>query len=174
MRYELVRRPVWVRSILSALVFAAVTTVFRLLTTPTGPLPALTAGVGGGALFGVVFGLFLYRQDRQLWGDQRLSGDERVAAVRAVDRGDPPSEPDVRTAATRVARLRTAPSNHPAAVVAMFGLLLVVALVEAAVLGNRFWWLIAGFVVVFAPWVTIRTVRQRSTARRFLAAVGNS
>jgi hypothetical protein len=120
-RYELIRRPVWVRSVLCGVVFA----LFQLLTVRGNPLPtllgALVGGLVGGLLFGSLCTLFLRRQDRRIWGDEPMTGDEKVAAVRAVDRGAPPAEPGIRAAATRLAELRTTSSNRPGLIVALFG-----------------------------------------------------
>jgi hypothetical protein len=166
-RYELIRRPVWVRSVLCGVVFA----LFQLLTVRGNPLPTLLGALVGGLLFGSLFTLFLRRQDRRIWGDEPMTGDEKVAAVQAVDRGAPPAEPGIRAAATRLAELRTASSNRPGLIVALFGGLLVIMLAAAIYDGGAMWWTLAAVLAVFTPWVAITTARQRAGARRFLAAV---
>ena len=163
-----VRAPWWVRGMVSGLFFATAMFAWSWGTDDdSDPTGNLLGAVVGGLLFGLLMGLFVRSQERRVFhGDGHvLTTDERVAVVRSVDAGRWPDDPGLHPVAARLVeqRLRDA---KPAVQIVIFGLLLVMALVNVVISGP--WWLLAvAFGLVMAP-LSIRASRRRRASAQAL------
>ncbi|GGK95830.1 hypothetical protein [Mangrovihabitans endophyticus] len=137
-------------------------------------------GVGGRAaelilgypVVGVVLGLMLWpyarAHERKLYGD--LTGDERVAVMRAVRAHDPPRDARLRDAGARLAHHWTSRQRQPRNQLIVFALLELLAVFAALTMTAWGW----AAVVLLPPvaWYSVRIERrQRLAALRFLHAM---
>jgi Flp pilus assembly protein TadB len=167
----------WVLGAVYGVVFAtAMTITFALLWAdgggPAWP-PALVGGSVGGLVFGGLMGPLAARRLRQHQGVvETLSRDERRRAARAAWRGPVPTDPVVRSTATRMlAQNREEMARIRWWVVGGFGAFLVLAVGLALTSGTGWWGPAAVFATLLALWLAWSGyLRRRET--RLLAADG--
>lgn len=150
MRGKLEDAPWWVWSMIMGISFGAVTTVFNRLQQPSSWTAALVGGLIGGVFFGAVMGPLVVRQRRKvlaLLGDLPRR-DLRIAG-RAVNRGLPPRDPDIR----RVAVLLATQQLNESARLRWLGLVLfsLFAVLSAilALTDSPWWWVAVAFHATF-------------------------
>ena len=171
--YWWLERPWWARGALSGLACGAV--MFGVSwandddSDPTGQI--IGAAVSA-VLIAVAMGLFLRSQERRLFSadGRTLTTEERITVVRSADAGRWPDDARLHPFVSRLVdeRLRRAPK--PAAEIAVFGLLLAVALLNV-VINGPWWWLAVGFWAVLGPW-SMRSTRRSYAAAQALRDVG--
>jgi Flp pilus assembly protein TadB len=170
MRYGWARWPLWARGVAVGVGFGGAMTVYAAVfrSTPWW-LALLIDGVLGGALFGVLFPVFLARLERRAYGDGSLTGEQRVAVHEAIQDATPPTDPRLRAAADRIARRSAGRGNSPLLFV---GATVVCLGVAAALIagGHRAGWALGVVWVVCGPLFIWASVRQQRRARRYLAA----
>ncbi len=166
----MLRFPVWLRALVAAVLFG----LFMVAFTPRAGrdvwLTVLPFAVGA-CVYGAVMGVTMRRQDRRAFqaGGQPLSGPERVAVVRAVRNGEPPSDPRLREAAVGYAHRLLRPVNSVAAIAVMVAVFTALALTLAVADGGAGAWLLVVVWLVLGAVLVGRTRRQRRHARAYLS-----
>jgi Flp pilus assembly protein TadB len=127
--------------------------------------------LGAGLVFGALLLVTVGVQERRVFGgaEPPLTGDERVAVVRAVSAGTPPGDRRLRAAADRLADRRARPPARPLVQGAVFGVFLLLALVLALTRTPWFWLGVLFWVVVICVALPAER-RSRHAAERYLRA----
>lgn len=172
---RLLRAPVWVRGVVSGVLFGVAMFVWSLV----GPE---RASVGDAALTwvvcGVAFGFFMSvavgRQERKMFrvDGRALDGDQRQAAHRAFVTGQLPEDPLVVGAAVSMARMRLLWASRWVVTV-VFVLAMCVLAVWLAVTGQPLWWVGLVFWIGMGTLMLHGLHRDRQRANRLLQAAGD-
>jgi hypothetical protein len=172
MKYTVMGWPVWQRSVVMGLVYLGTLVIIEGVVVGYPWAPTLVGGLVGTIIFVTVMTLVMARAEKALnpIAGPPLTADERIEAVRAVDRGQPSDTPRVQMAAVALARQRV---RRRISVVLLAVLLGIIALIVAAfaVLVNPWWWLLATVVVVSAASCIAELRHQHKGAITLLAAV---
>jgi hypothetical protein len=174
-RHRLLTAPWWMLSLGASVLFGLATGLLLMFVTPLLYGPATGSGttfrfvggivgVAGGIVFGLVLGPVLARENQRALitlGD--LPAERQREAVRAASRGPVPADPEVRSAAARLAEFQLAQTlrSRKAAVVILP--LNIVAQVLLTISGSAWHWVLAAFfavplaVIVWQP----RRLRRR-------------
>jgi 1,4-dihydroxy-2-naphthoate octaprenyltransferase len=171
MRYTIMRRPVWQRSVLIGVVYAATIALVSGLILDYESGPAVVGSLVGGVIFVIGITLAIARAEKALnpVAGPPLTPDERVQAVRAVDHGQSSGNPRVQMAAVTLARQRVRQRRGIILLAVLFGFSALVA-AAFAVVENPWWWLLAAIIVVTGPPFIAELRRQHKGATKLLAA----
>lgn len=167
--YWMTGLPRWGQAIVYAVIYSG---LWQTFFGPDGfGWTRLISGVLAGVVWGVLMVVFTRNQDRQLFGS--LTIGERVRVLHAVDVGETPSEPAMRTAALSVAHRRVDSRFTPRwQAVFVSGLILVAG--GIALWENSTRWpqvvLLVALLAMVVPRILIVGPRQRRGAERLLAA----
>jgi Flp pilus assembly protein TadB len=174
MRYEWLRWPLVVRSVAGGLIWGLA--VFGWWSRGAGPSTGMTllVSLAMGLVFGGLTYLAVGYRERHAFAvsGRPLTGDERVAVVRAVDRVEPPGPPRLRAVADGIARRRAGESRSSVvSSVVVFGLMLALS-VLLAVGGSPWWWAAVALWTVLVAYTLIGEPRRKAAARRYLRVSG--
>ena len=170
-RYRLMTAPVWARGVVAGVFFGAA--MFAYLRsqadTPGSLLFHVVAGLGAGVAFAVPMALIINAMERRLFDGEgagpRLSREDRVRVLRAVDAGRWPEDAWLHSAAARVVDERLRRIQGTPFLATMFGFIFAFALYRALMTGWPVWWCIVAFWLLVGPWAVLITRRQRRAAR---------
>jgi hypothetical protein len=166
------RWPVWQRSAVMGLVYLGTLALIEgvVVGYPWGP--TLVGGLVGTIIFVTVMTLGVARAEKALnpVTGPPLTAEERIEAVRTVDRGQASANPRVQMAAVALARQRVRRRISVVLLAVLFGIIALVA-AAFAVVDNPWWWLLAAMVVVTAALCIVELRRQHKGAITLLAAV---
>lgn len=167
MRQRVVNAPWWALSLCTGVLFGlAFGIVSALFMRPADGVPAfgVTVGVIGGILFGLVMGPVLARLNgraRDALGE--LPAGRHSEVLRAASRGPVPADPEIRTAAARLAEVQLAQTlRYRTLGLIVFPVLLVLQAVLAVAVSA---WFGLG-VVLFGALLALQVVEPRRLRRR--------
>ncbi|MEU8229798.1 hypothetical protein AB0C12_09335 [Actinoplanes sp. NPDC048967] len=130
---------------------------------PTGQLIGAAASA---VLFALVTGLFIRSYERRIFqaGGHTLTPEERFTVVHSVDAGRWPDDVRLHPSASRLVDQRLRRTMTPAVEIAVFGLMLAVAVLNV-VLNGPWWWLAVVFWAIAGPWSMRSARRSRAGAQ---------
>ncbi|MBL7260484.1 hypothetical protein [Paractinoplanes lichenicola] len=171
--YWWLRRPWWARGAVAGLLFGVLMFVISW-ARDDDPDPAgqIIGALVSAVLFAVGMGLFIRVHERRLFQDDGrvLTPEERIAVVRSVDVGRWPRDARLHPFVSRLVDQRLSRALAPAVEVAVFVLMLAVAVVNV-VLNGPWWWLAVAFWLAVGP-LSMRSTRRSRAAARALREVG--
>ncbi|MGW4943926.1 hypothetical protein ACWEOZ_20335 [Actinoplanes sp. NPDC004185] len=128
---------------------------------PTGQIIGAAAAA---VLLAIVSGLLIRSYERRIFGAEGavLTPEERFTVVRSVDAGRWPDDVRLHPSVSRLVDRRLRRTMAPAAVIAVFGLMIAVAVLNV-VLNGPWWWLAVAFWAIAGPW-SIRSARRSRVA----------
>ncbi|MCY1141428.1 hypothetical protein OWR29_25815 [Actinoplanes sp. Pm04-4] len=171
--YWWLQRPWWARGVLAGLLFGMVMFLFWWArdddNNPAGQIIGATVSA---VLFAIGMGLFIRSQERRIFQahGQVLTREERITVVRSADAGRWPHDPRLHPFVSRLVEQRLSRKLTPAVEIAVFGLLLAVAVLNVF-LNGPWWWLAVAFWAIVGP-SSMRSTRRSRTAARALREVG--
>jgi hypothetical protein len=134
------RRPWWVFGIVYAVIFGA-GMGGQVLLREHNALSAIVTGVISGAIFGVFMGKWTEKQRGQLRDTFGVPDRLVREASRAVRGKDIPADPEVRTAAAKLARYRLTELERQQKWSPYFFLIMILVSGGLAFSSSRLWWL---------------------------------
>jgi hypothetical protein len=170
------RVPIWVPSALCGIAFGVAVGAYTVAVSDETSVGTVVTGGIIGLLGGTIFGFVIARKFEQQRGPVEdavadLPEDQRGVAVRSVEGGPAPADPDVRRAALRAAEskrdmiTRTWRVNTVVSVVALAGF------VFLAIASSPLWWV---GTAAFAVWFPLHLTSRRRIEQRIALLSGEA